>query len=329
MAGSGGRTQAPEQTLMAYQQSVLRGTPWIRPSALAGTALEAMPARPSHAQEVLIADIHDSLRGGSQHSRYTQRQRLAALDRRLGELLAERGARQEIRIHDMAASNAITSLELFDYLRDREPVLMKASDYYDRLHVVNVDDRWQVAFDVDLKPIQYIGRRMMVCARRPDPDAPVIDTAIKPALQAALLPPALAALQRALDKTRAQPVQNDQYRQMSLFHPRCRSEAATNARFELHRDDLFSPAPHQYDVVRIANALSTDFMSEARIIAGVRAVAATIVEGGLLVLGRNVAGGDGPARGTIFVLNRDRLIPLADVSEGYQHKEVVRQLTLG
>jgi len=314
---------------MAYQQSVLRGTPWIRPSALAGTALEAMPARPSHAQEVLIADIHDSLRGGSQHSRYTQRQRLAALDHRLGEILAGRGARQEIRIHDMAASNAITSLELFNYLREREPVLMKASDHYDRLHVVNVDDRWQVAFDVDLKPIQYIGRRMMVCARRPDPDAPVIDTAIKPALQAALLPPALAALQRALDKTRAQPVQNDRYRQMSLFHPRCRSEAATNARFELHRDDLFSPAPHRYDVVRIANALSTDFMSEARIIAGVRAVAATIVDGGLLVLGRNAAGGDGPARGTIFVRNRDRLIPLADVSEGYQHKEVVRQLTLG
>ena len=65
------------------------------------------------------------------------------------------------------------------------------------------------------------------------------------------------------------------------------------------------------------------------IIAGVRAVAATIVEGGLLVLGRNAAGGDGPARGTIFVLNRDRLIPLADVSEGYQHKEAIRQLTLG
>jgi hypothetical protein len=328
MAGSGGRTQAPEQTLSEHRESVLRGTPWIRPSALAATALEAMPAQPSDAQEALIADIHDSLRGGSQHSRYTQRRRLAALDRRLGEILAERGARQRIRIHDMAASNAITSLELFDHLRDREPVSVKASDYYDRLHVVNVGERWRVAFDVDRKPIQYIGRRMMICARRPDPDAPTVDTVVKPALQAALLPPALAALQRALEDPRAPPVQNDQYRQMSLFHPRCRSEAATNARFELQRDDLFSPAPFRYDVVRIANALSTDFMSEARIIAGVRAVAATIAEGGLLVLGRNAAGGDGPARGTIFVRDRGRLIPLADVSEGYQHKEAVRQLTL-
>ena len=320
--------QAPEQTLMEYRQTVLRGAPWIRRSVLAATALEAMPARPSHAQEVLIADIHDSLRGGCQHSRYTQRHRLAALDCRLGEILAERGAWQRIRIHDMAASNAITSLELFDYLRDREQVSLKASDYYDQLHVVNVGDRWRVAFDVDLKPIQYIGRRMMVCARRPDPDAPTVDTIVKPALQAVLLPPALAALQRALDDTRAHPAQNDLYHQMSLFHPRCRSEAATNARFELQRDDLFSPAPHRYEVVRVANALSTDFMSEARIIAGVRAVAATIVEGGLLVLSRNAAGGDGPARGTIFVLNYDRLIPLADVSEGYQHKEAVRQLTL-
>jgi len=320
--------QAPEQTLMEYRQTVLRGTPWIRRSTLAATALEAMPARPSDAQEALIADIHDSLRGGSQHSRYTQRHRLAALDRRLGETLAEHGARQRIRIHDMAASNAITSLELFEHLRDRETVLLKASDYYDRLHVVSVGDRWQVAFDVDLKPIQYIGSRMMVCARRPDPHAPTVDTIVKPALQAVLLPPALAALRSALDGTRAHPVQTDQYQQVSLFHPRCRSEAATNERFELQRDDLFSPAPYRYDVVRVANALSTDFMSEAQIIAGVRAVAATIVEGGLLVLGRNAAGGDGPARGTIFVLKHDRLVPLADVSEGYQHKEAVRQLTL-
>ena len=320
--------QAPEQTLMEYPQTVLSGTPWIRRSTLAATALEAMPARPSDAQEALIADIHDSLRGGSQHSRYTQRHRLAALDRRLGETLAEHGARQRIRIHDMAASNAITSLELFEHLRDRETVLLKASDYYDRLHVVNVGDRWQVAFDVDQKPIQYIGRRMMVCARRPDPDAPTVDTIVKPALQAVLLPPALAALQSALDGTRAHPVQTDQYQQVSLFHPRCRSEAATNERFELQRDDLFSPAPYRYDVVRVANALSTDFMSEAQIIAGVRAVAATIVEGGLLVLGRNAAGGDGPARGTIFVLKHDRLVPFADVSGGYQHKEAVRQLTL-
>ena len=320
--------QAPEQTLMEYPQTVLSGTPWIRRSTLAATALEAMPARPSDVQEALIADIHDSLRGGSQHSRYTQRHRLAALDRRLGEILAEHGARQRIRIHDMAASNAITSLELFEHLRDRETVLLKASDYYDRLHVVNVGDRWQVAFDVDQKPIQYIGRRMMVCARRPDPDAPTVDTIVKPALQAVLLPPALAALRSALDGTRAHPVQTDQYQQVSLFHPRCRSEAATNERFELQRDDLFSPAPYRYDVVRVANALSTDFMSEARIIAGVRAVATTIVDGGLLVLGRNAAGGDGPARGTIFVLKHDRLVPLADVSEGYQHKEAVRQLTL-
>ncbi len=314
---------------MEYRQTVLRGTPWIRRSTLAATTLEAMPARPSDAQEALIADIHDSLRGGSQHSRYTQRHRLAALDRRLGEILAEREARQRIRIHDMAASNAITSLELFEHLRDRETVLLKASDYYDQLHVVNVGDRWRVAFDVDLKPIQYIGRRMMVCARRPDPDAPTVDTIVKPALQAVLLPPALAEVQRALDGTRAHPVQTDQYQQVSLFHPRCRSEAASDPRFELQRDDLFNPAPFRYDVVRVANALSTDFMSEARILAGVRAVAETIVEGGLLVLGRNAAGGDGPARGTIFVLNRDRLIPLADVSEGYQHKEAVRQLALG
>jgi len=313
---------------MEYRQTVLRGTPWIRRSALAATALEAMPARPSDAQEALIADIHDSLRGGSQHSRYTQRHRLSALDRRLGEILAEREARQRIRIHDMAASNAITSLELFEHLRDRETVLLKASDYYDRLHVVNVGDRWQVAFDVDLKPIQYIGSRMMVCARRPDPHAPTVDTIVKPALQAALLPPALAVLQHALDGTRAHPVQTDQYQQISLFHPRCRFEATSDPRFELRRDDLFSPAPYRYDVVRVANALSTDFMSEAQIIAGVRAVAATIVEGGLLVLGRNAAGGDGPARGTIFVLKHDRLVPLADVSEGYQHKEAVRQLTL-
>ena len=312
-----------------YPQVVLRGTPWIRKSRLAATALQEMPARPSDEQEALIADIYDSIRGGGCHSKYTEPHRLQDVDRQLAKVLAARGSGQAIRIHDMAASNAITSLEMFEYLRDRHPVSVRATDYYDRLHVVAVRDRWRVAFDAEFRPVQYIGPSLMVCARRPEPRARPVDTIIKPALQSALLPPALAVLARSLDGSSGQrPAPDDQCRQMTLFHPRCAHLAGTDKRFSLGRDDIFSPTPDRYDVVRVANALSTDFMSEARVLDGVRAVSTTLVDGGLLVLARNARCGDGPACGTIFARRHDRLIPVADVSDGYRHREAVLQFAL-
>jgi len=321
---SDGLLRFPEK-LRHHSELLLRGTPWIRKSQLAATALLDMPASPSDAEEALIADIYDSLRGGSEHSKYTGSRRLQALDHELAGILGGRASRQPIRIHDMAASNAITSLEMFEYLCDRHPVSVRATDYYDRLYLVVVDDRWRVAFDADRRPVQYIGSRLMVCARRPEPGAPFADSVIKPALQSALLPPALAILGRWHEQPGAR---DDRCREMTLFHPRCVRLAATDERFSLGRDDIFAPAPDRYDVIRIANALSTDFMSEARVLDGVQAVSPTLADGGLLILARNAEGGDGPACGTIFARRHDRLVSMADVLEGYRLKEAILQIAL-
>jgi len=287
-----------------------------------------MPGRPSQDQEALIADIHDSLRGGQYHSQYTKPRRLTPLDRRLAKVLAVRRPRHATRIHDMASSNAITSLEMFAYLSDRFPVEVRASDYYDRVHAADVR-RWRVVFDAQFRSVQYVGQRLMICARRPDPAASPVDAIIKPTLQGKLLPAALAALAERNDGPGAKlHGKNNRYRQISLFHPRCIHLARTDRRFTLERDDIFDPRPGRYDVVRVANTLSTEFMSETKLLEGVRAVSRTIVDGGLLVLARNADSGDGSACGTIFLRRRDRLVLMTDVSEGYQHREGVLQLAL-
>jgi hypothetical protein len=308
-------------------QVLLRGAPWVRKSHLAATALKDMPRKLSREQEALIADIYDGVRGGEYHSKYTERHRLKDLDRELGKTLTARHIASPIRIHDMAASNAITSLEMFKYLRSDRPISVKASDYYDRLHVVDLKNGWRVAFDVDCKPIQYIGPNLVVCARRPEPNAGVAAAIVKPSLQAALLPPALAVLERTPDSSDRQlRSRNGSYYQIALFHPHCIHLAEIDNRFSLGRDDVFAPSPEQYDAVRIANTLSTEFMPEAKLVDCVRAVFPTVVDGGLLVLGRNSNCGDGSAAGTIFARSSDRLIPVADVLGGYRHKNTVMQL---
>jgi hypothetical protein len=298
----------------ACARLALRGEVWVRKSSLAATALASMPAEPSQAEEDRIADIYDSIRGGPSHSKYTEPHRLRRLDDALAALLAASPHGSDLRVHDMAASNAVTSLEMYDRLRERQPVSLRASDYFDSIRPVEAVPGWHVVFDVEDRPIQYVGRRMMLCARRPAPGAPP-PAILKPFLQRRLLPLALAGFSAGPPR-------------ISLFHPRCLARAARDCRFSLGRDDLFRPRPDRYDVVRVANALSTDFLPEPELMDGVRKVAATVAEAGLLILGRNTQSGDGPAGGTIFMRRGHRLVARADVLGGYREREAVGQLAI-
>jgi hypothetical protein len=306
---------ASEESWSGCAHLALRGEAWLRTSKLAATALATMPAEPSETEEAQIADIYDSIRGGPAHSKYTGPRRLRGLDAALGTHLAGRQTGTRLRVHDMAASNAITSLEMYDCLRARLPVSVRATDYFDRLLIVEALPGWRAVFDVDLKPIQYVGRRMMLCARRPDPRSAPSERILKPLLQRRLLPPALRALSAGPQR-------------ISLFHPRCLARAVEDSGFTLDRDDIFQPLPDLYDAVRVANALSTDFMPEPKVMEGVKKVAAAVTDGGLLVLGRNAQSGDGPVSGTIFTRKGRRLFAVEDILDGYRQRAAVLQLAI-
>jgi hypothetical protein len=96
--------------------------------------LKELPAVLSSDDEAAFEGLLKEMRGGKT-SKLTRRNRLAALDE---VLIGELGERFDgsVTIHDMAASSAITSVELYHRLHVLRPVDLLASDFYDAVYFV-------------------------------------------------------------------------------------------------------------------------------------------------------------------------------------------------
>jgi len=224
----------------------------------------------------------------------TRARRFDELDRMIvREVESRMPPDRTVRVHDVAASSAITSVELFHRLSEIRSVAMKASDYYDalfRVRLCGVD----FLLDADGAPLQVAIGRVAFSARRGPWRR----------LSAPFWPSARERLHRA--------------ERISLFHPEALRLAAINPAFKLVREDFFRPASDQFDVVRLANALWPSYTPE-QTRGVVRDAAATVSEGGLFVLGR---AGDY----SIFVRLSGGFSEIATIGKRPDDAETVRSL---
>ncbi|PBB65938.1 hypothetical protein CK228_24700 [Mesorhizobium sp. WSM4312] len=237
-----------------------------------------------------------SMSGGPFTSKTTRPDRFLDLDAAI--LLAARRLPmdKEITVHDMAASDGITSLDLFNRLSRERPVRLTASDYYNEISAAPRGIFW-VFYDSDHVLLQVaLG---------------AIALTNKPANEflAWLLSPSLA---RATS--------------VSLFHPEVIAKTKTDGRFMATRDDFFSPSPGRYDVVRVMNALGARNFPRLQIERALRAVTKTVADGGLLVLGRSADELDGSPQATIFQRLRHEFIAVTDMAGGYELRDFVLKL---
>lgn len=203
---------------------------------------------------------------------------------------------KEVTVHDMAASDGITSLELFDRLSHERPVRLTASDYYDEIGAARKGMFW-VFYDKDQVVLQVALGAIALRSRRANE------------FLAWLLSPSLSTLT---------PV--------SLFHPDVIERAKIDGRFVATRDNFFSPSPMQYDVVRVMNALGKRNFPRGQIERALRAVAKTVVDGGLLVLGRSADELDGSPEATIFQWRQNMFRAVSDMRGGYELRDFVLEL---
>lgn len=229
-------------------------------------------------------------------SKTTRPDRLRDLDAAIILCAEQVLSADEITVHDMAASDGITSLELFDRLSERRSVRLRSSDYYDGIGVVRRGpflvfyDKEQAVIQVALGALALRGTR----ANR---------------FLARLLSPDLTKL-----------------RQVSLLHPDVVARAKADSRFTAATDTFFSPAPARYDVVRVMNALGERNFPRPHIERAIRAIATTVADGGLLVLGRSADELDGRAEATIFQRTEGGFVPLVDLGGGYELRDFVLTL---
>lgn len=292
--------------------------------AIALTILAHFNAHYRDEDEPALALIYSSAPADTAGGKRTFPQRYRVID----EVLVEEIERlfepdRRLRIHEMAASNAITSLELFERLKHREGLSFLASDYFDVLYVVRPPrSRWQAIFNADHRCLQLVGCGMVVPAARPERKRYVINRIVRRLLLRTVVPRALRILKQAgsADDSRVQ--------RISLFHPRCLMTARNDSRFSLGRDSVFEPRSGTFDVIRIMG-VERRFPPE-KIAHMYRAIAPHIADGGLLVAGYNRDYNDlSRVPTTIYQRCGTRFRAVRDITGEHEHKRLVLSLDIG
>lgn len=237
-----------------------------------------------------------SMPAGPFTSKTTRPDRFLELDAAIISATRRLPVDKEVTVHDMAASDGITSLELFNRLSQERPVRLTASDYYDEISAARKGVCW-VFYDSDNVVLQVALGAIALRSKQANE------------FLAWLLSPSFATRTR-----------------VSLFHPDVIAKTKSDGRFMATRDDFFSPSPVRYDVVRVMNALGTRNFPRLQIERAVTAVAKTVVDGGLLVLGRSADELDGRSQATIFQRLQNEFIAVADMAGGYELRDFVLKL---
>ena len=122
----------------------------------------------SATDERFLSLLYAAIPGGAYTAKSTSADRYETVEGTLArEIENTFSADQPLRIHDMAASSAVTSLKFFNLLKHRENITLHATDYYDALYVVKVPGRrWETVFDAEGQPLQFVGKRMVIKGSR-------------------------------------------------------------------------------------------------------------------------------------------------------------------
>ena len=282
--------------------------------AVALTLLPQFKVPLSQKEEAQLAYIFASLDATPVSRMKTFPDRYRELD---GLIAARIAGGKPIRVHDMAASNAITSLELFERLTGQfgDGVSLLASDYFDRLHAVRLSrSGWTTVFGAHGHPLQFVGRRMVISAARERKRYPV-NQWLRRSLTRSELP-------RAAEHLKAN---GGEIERISLFHPRCLETARRNSQFKLGQDDACNPRHEPVDVLRIMNL--PEIESPEAIKDWLQKAGRNVIDGGLLVLG-NARDGHRQIAATVFRRQGQRFAALADLLGGFTRRQAVVELLL-
>ncbi|MCC7334734.1 MAG: hypothetical protein IT422_06545 [Pirellulaceae bacterium] len=278
------------------------------------------------ASEALLERLYSSLMAGNTALKITRRGRFKSLDEKLAIEMQQRfGRSRDVRVHDGAASSAITSLELFRTLNERLSAVVHASDWYDALWFVQSKSRrWTVVFDAELAPLQIVGMNVVLACRHPGPWRYPVNRLLRRWLMSTLVPELQGKLTQArLNGRLTVGACTTSVSGVQLFHPECLEAARNEESFKLVRQDIMRPTEGLYDVVRVMNALTPRHMPDERVRTGIKACLESLSVGGLLVLGRSPEANDDATRVTVYEWDGKATRVVWEMNGGYEWPDLV------
>lgn len=276
--------------------------------------------------EPLLEAIYERVVVGGHVYKTTKAGRFSELDTKFIDEVQKRFAgTQPVRIHDLGASSGVTSLDLLGAFQGRVDVELHASDLYDHIDFVTCSGSdWTVVFDNAGRPLQFVGRRFVLSAVKGEPKRVPLNYFMERRLRRSLLPQA----QDLLETARFEPGQlsfesaGGRVRRLQLVHPHVARALREQERFTFGRHDVFEPSETRYHVVRALNILNPGYFPPEQILVALRAIAAGMEIGGLLLVGRT-AEEDGRTRATAFVRGESRFDPIWDHRDGAENRDLV------
>jgi hypothetical protein len=217
--------------------------------------------------------------------------------------------RQNIEVHDWAASAALPSVEwAMRIFTDFPDAVVIASDYF--LFLIEAQNSAGEIYilEPDGTPIQYVRPPFVVPLSNKERSIFVFNRL------------AIAWAQRAADELKKLAVQiewngasdlrtytrgNWVFRQVNLIHPEARRLAAENQHFRIVQHDAFRRLSQPCDVLRIMNFYNPRIWGLEKVASGVREALNSIAEGGLLILGRTVED-KRPSRNDVSIFRKCR-----------------------
>ena len=272
--------------------------------------------------EILIARLYDELVVGGRIHKTTRRNRFKGLDRIIVEkLIAEWPHAEEISIHDVGASSGITTLELWQAVLAQRPARAHASDYYANMLLIRREGTpLTIACDEEGEPLQFTWGEFVFSARQRESFLRPVNRWLQARAMAVLpqVTEVLAARKSGRDVPAGWSIE-----EVGLWHPVCRLAAAADSRFTMGRHDVCMPLTPRWHFVRAMNVLNPGYFSPERQREAVRALAGSLLPGGLLLMGRTREEADSSSVATLFKSTGDGLVPILDLRGGAENRALV------
>lgn len=244
--------------------------------------------------EPLLDRLYASMEAGKGVYKITKRNRFERLNETLLEHLHMLPAVTCLQVRDIAVSSGITSLEWYRCLALHTPLRLNASDFYHRVWLVQ-QGGWTITFDEGNHPIQMAGYGMVMSIWRKEPWRLLINRMAQAYVNRFVVP----AARRKLTQFRGSVVptlsraESRDVVEVSLFHPEVQQQSRDDVQFVIGQGDALQPLASQVHLIRVLNFLTPRHLDREQILMGWNALIASLVPGGLLIVGRTRDESDG------------------------------------
>lgn len=253
--------------------------------------------------DVVIRDLPDD-RGAFKR---TSSARFTEFDRTAAELLRQSfgDSSSRVSIHDVAVSNAKTAVDFYNVVtKEIANIEYLATDYDPALTVVK-DGSLSVVLSSRDNVLQIVQPPFVFTPKRREHSLIYpINLLVSRFLQA-------TSVKRLVDRYLRDGVDESNIERVELFCPAAKILANSTDNFRLGTHNLLDPmgTVNKYSCVRAMNVLNRNYFDATQLSTVLYNIAASLIEGGLLLAGSNQESGT-PIYGGIYRLSQGKFEPL-------------------